>query len=720
MKRALILLLLSLLPATATAFDFVAGWNLAGNAKDKLIDVAATFGSAGARASVNTLWKWDPVRANWAFYTPTLADGGAAYAATKGYQALKMILPGEGFWLNAASTVSIADPVAPAVSLKPWQVLSGWNLVATGAGLSAAQVNSAIAPFSARTIWAWDSANASWYFHTPDLSSVDLANYIAQKQYRDFGNVTLAHGRGFWINRSGSGASPTAALAPLDQARQMVAELRTTGNSWANASNTGALNAQIESMKQLGSGIVGPSTDQMSYRLAALYAGETLYRQAKAGKVSAYTATVNATTGTTTYSTWRNDVWQPSSTPTPFAAFYKCSTNGIGAAQPLNAVTCLVYDSDGYSNGFNWTDGTSSANYIPGKSYIAYVQAQRYTSIVFSEGSTAGSYPYKAELKQTVTTYPVTGSSSSATSVLASGYAGSMQASFDANGVGQSLTLAGDLPSALAGSAKMTVNVSAARTIVVGGTCASVGLVAYCPTNYAISGTIAGVDAQGATTYSASLDAGSNVTVIESALGEAIPSGATPTFALLSITVQAAKVQFTGKFTAQNFAFNADGENWGPANVQLVGKFSDSSAGGAGTIFDGSLDIAINSYATYHSKLPKSSTNYAHVVTTINGTLALPSRPLLGLTLTVTNTGPTSGTVSGLYTNGDGVTLTMDGTVDASTKPATGQITLANQDGIVLTLPGTGDPSLKKAGTLLATVSNGVVYYSDGYFESLQ
>ena len=72
------------------------GWNLAGGGSSLI--VAATFGNA---ANVSTVWKWNSSAGKWAFYTPSLADGGASYAASHGYDFLTTIDGGEGYWVNA-------------------------------------------------------------------------------------------------------------------------------------------------------------------------------------------------------------------------------------------------------------------------------------------------------------------------------------------------------------------------------------------------------------------------------------------------------------------------------------------------------------------------------------------------------------------------------------------------------------------------------------------
>lgn len=91
----------------AATLNLVPSWNLLGNSDSVAVNVATAFGSA---ANVATVWKWIPSTAKWAFYTPTLLDGGAAYAATKGYDFLTTINPGEGYWVNAKGAFSASTP----------------------------------------------------------------------------------------------------------------------------------------------------------------------------------------------------------------------------------------------------------------------------------------------------------------------------------------------------------------------------------------------------------------------------------------------------------------------------------------------------------------------------------------------------------------------------------------------------------------------------------
>ena len=77
-----------------------AGWNLLGYSEVGAIQVAERFND---KAKVTTVWKWNANTGKWAFFSPTLEDGGRAYAQGKGYDFLEAIAPGDGFWVNAAN-----------------------------------------------------------------------------------------------------------------------------------------------------------------------------------------------------------------------------------------------------------------------------------------------------------------------------------------------------------------------------------------------------------------------------------------------------------------------------------------------------------------------------------------------------------------------------------------------------------------------------------------
>ena len=215
---------------TAISIALTPGWNLVGNGVEAPITVANTFNNAN---KVTSVWKWIPSSTKWAFYTPTQTDGGAAYAASKGYNILTTINAGEGFWVNASVAFSVPLPSGTAVqssNFKPattspaaaggtHALPSGWSLIATGDSFTPAQFDAAIVTALATppaagkvytnltTLWAWDATKQSWYFWAPALfNSGSLSSYISSKNYLDSATMpstpigTLSPTTGFWVN----------------------------------------------------------------------------------------------------------------------------------------------------------------------------------------------------------------------------------------------------------------------------------------------------------------------------------------------------------------------------------------------------------------------------------------------------------------------------------------------------------------------------------------
>jgi hypothetical protein len=217
--------------------NLVQGWNLVGNSVEAPITVASNFNDA---SKVAALWKWVTTGnaagvsyPAWAFYTPTQADGGRAYAASKGYEFLTTIKAGEGFWVDARLAFSATLPTGasvqpgsfmPALTSPPSAggaraLPHGWSLIAMGNSPSPAQFDAALStsasilPAAGQvytnliTLWAWDAKQARWYFWNPALvNSGSLATYLSSKGYLDFATMagspagSISPTTGVWVN----------------------------------------------------------------------------------------------------------------------------------------------------------------------------------------------------------------------------------------------------------------------------------------------------------------------------------------------------------------------------------------------------------------------------------------------------------------------------------------------------------------------------------------
>jgi hypothetical protein len=187
------------------------GWNLLGNSLSQPISVVSVFGDP---VSVTTVWKWDVATSGWQFYAPSMTAAALqTYVASKGYGVLSVINPGEGYWVNAKVAASPPSQTGTAFALTSANLVTGWNLVATGndvtpsafnTSLSATPPSPGVIPINLTTLWAWDNPLSQWYFYAPTLeASGGLAGYITGKGYLDFMQraKTLGNGVGFWVNR---------------------------------------------------------------------------------------------------------------------------------------------------------------------------------------------------------------------------------------------------------------------------------------------------------------------------------------------------------------------------------------------------------------------------------------------------------------------------------------------------------------------------------------
>ena len=201
------------------SLSLASGWNLVGNSTNSPVTVATTFGSS---SYVTSVWKWVAASSKWAFYAPGQSDGGAAYAASSGYELLITVNGGEGFWVNAKAGFTAQMPTGTAVTSASMASLSsGWNLIAVGDNPTPSSFNSTLSSASSATstppspgttiasvstLWAWDTSKSKWYFYAPSLQAQGgtvLADYISNKGYLDFtaGGKTLSTGMGIWVNK---------------------------------------------------------------------------------------------------------------------------------------------------------------------------------------------------------------------------------------------------------------------------------------------------------------------------------------------------------------------------------------------------------------------------------------------------------------------------------------------------------------------------------------
>jgi uncharacterized protein (TIGR02145 family) len=90
-------------PLDGTMPTLNGGWNLMGMNKSISQNISSLV--QGKEEIIASVRKWEG--SNWAVYLPGQADGGDAYAQSKGFTLLENINPGEGFWVNATQPITL-------------------------------------------------------------------------------------------------------------------------------------------------------------------------------------------------------------------------------------------------------------------------------------------------------------------------------------------------------------------------------------------------------------------------------------------------------------------------------------------------------------------------------------------------------------------------------------------------------------------------------------
>lgn len=201
--------------------NLTSGWNLVGNSSAAPINV---IGSLDDKTKVTSVWSWDNSRLTWEFYSPAFASPAelSSYATAKGYQVLRSIDPGKGFWINATQPFSLTLRDTTPYNLDALDLNRGWNLVSTGDVLTPMALEAELRGTNSResfsTMWAWNTASSTWTFYAPSLATNGtLASYLQSKGYGDFGSMTTGNGVGFWLNSNVTGpayGSTTPQIAP--------------------------------------------------------------------------------------------------------------------------------------------------------------------------------------------------------------------------------------------------------------------------------------------------------------------------------------------------------------------------------------------------------------------------------------------------------------------------------------------------------------------------
>ncbi|MGE5622612.1 MAG: hypothetical protein ACM3WS_05610, partial [Bacillota bacterium] len=170
----------------------------------------------------------------------------------------------------------------------------------------------------------------------------------------------------------------------------------------------------------------------------------------------------------------------------------------------------------------------------------------------------------------------------------------------------------------------------------------------------------------------------------------------------------------TGTLSMAYFKADKSGRDFRPTKVTFKGALATNSA----EFFSGTLSHEDMSFDTFDTSKPESPTNFNKEVVVVAGSITIPQRPALGLTVSVTRKAIGSFEVSGQYRDGTAV-INVNATKDASGE----SIKVSSADGAsVILAQGQETADLTKDSVKVAVINTktGVINYTDGSFESLK
>ncbi len=694
----------------SVAHVLVTGWNLLGNSIGAPLNAVLTFGDplqpvAGITSVVLSVWKWDGVNGKWAFFSPTMTPTQlASYAAGKNYSVLQVVHPGEGYWVNVSRPVAIPARSGGSISLATNSIVTGWNLLGTGQQLMPSALNAFLSvstpppgtiPQNFVSLWGWDADSARWLFYSPGLEASGglpaVKAYTDANGYLDFPtlNRPLGHGVGFWVHSSTANANSN--LAPLGQAKTMFSELRTTIRGYTNDLKTGFLDAQSTRIRNDLQFKVTPVLPWVITELELLGRAVRMYENVKNGVTSSYQQAPGST-------------GSPAGTVRAERTFYhgsveiRCFSNDmtapVSSVQLLNA-TCRSRDTNFGAWDVSFPNRTQLSPFVR----------------VSSTGTTSSDYNYQAFKQTRLEQWNGTSNSWQFVSNTQVGATqpGTLSRTYlpDTTNV-STVSLTGKLPSKDLDADHDAVSLTLARAV----QNAAAGVY-----RYSVTGLVTSKTAAGASMVTLSLASGSYYDAKEDSSGNPLPNSAQAVHVVGTAETSASR--FTGTLDLNAFARDADNAEYVPASSVFEGLIEDLSAGGAGVFLTGRLTVTLNNVASYHSLQPQSAGNFLLFDTAFVGTIQAPSRPEMRLTAGSSRTGLDAYTINTNYTYGP-VSVTGTGTLDTFNM-ANSSLTLTNQNGITVTFQPHADAVVRKGGTTLGIIPLGssIVYYIDGYFESL-
>lgn len=713
-----------------------AGWNLVGNGVAAPISVNDVFGNAvlpvsGISSAITSVWKWDAVNRRWSFFTPSMTPANlVSYAASKGYNVLNVIHPGEGFWVNASTSVGLPATTAAPISYTSSGLINGWNLVSMGQSMTPSEFSAQVTdtppavnevPQGFISLWAWDADSSSWYFHAPALEAngglAAVKAYADSKKYLDFTTKgkSLSLGTGFWVNAATSNS--VSNLAPLAQAKAMVSELRSTLRSFSNSRQTGFLDLQKVRISDDMKTKIVPSLSRMGDNFDLLLRTTDFFETLWRGNFT-FNQSINgetyrmATYSETNPSFISNGNSRVLLTVLWFNGEYTKTLNCYSNEMPgtefnknlLTDASCRVQD----TAAFVYDSSTKSETFTR-----ITVSPQSKTVTPANSASAPDQFTYKWDTFRVKRIDPLVQPSATATittTQIGSTYSGLFSRNYipGTHNV-DSFNIAGDM---------LDIPDLDHSAVTLTGTRALYDATKSIYRN-TFTGSIVGKDASGNNMAKLSLGTGSYLDLVEDSQGNYARTQFVRGLKMVGIA-ETPNTRFTGSFNLSAFATDADNQVWVPTSGSFTGTMEDLTSGGSGQFLKGALTYEITNAATFHSNLPESESNYAQGNIQFVGSILGTGRPEMKLSFGITRSGLNTLALNANYSYGT-ISVNGVGLVD-KTNVSSNYLTFTNQDGVTLTFSNSGlDAVIKKSTATLGTIPYGsnIVYYTDGYFESL-
>ena len=172
----------------------------------------------------------------------------------------------------------------------------------------------------------------------------------------------------------------------------------------------------------------------------------------------------------------------------------------------------------------------------------------------------------------------------------------------------------------------------------------------------------------------------------------------------------------TGTLKLSNTQTDKNGQNLMPTKMSFVGTLESKG----NTVFTGSASLTRNGYASFDSQAPESSTNFVKDAVALTGLLSVPKRPQIGINFGVTRVRVDAADVSLQYKDGTSV---VNASVTAKAGQSAPVVSVASASGVQFVLTsGAKTVDVTRNGATVATLdlAKGVIYYTDGSYESLK